>query len=160
MVAKVAATQANVLITGENGTGKEMIAREMPCIGVIDPRMMVTVDLGAVPETLFESELFGHVKGAFTDAHADQVREDRERPTGERCFLMKSETCPFHLQAKLLNVLQNRTITRLGESQIHPGRYAIDLCYQYGPGVQWWRTAPSGWICSTGSTPSSLNCRR
>ena len=72
MVEKIAQTDANVLITGENGTGKEMLAREIHGLSKRFKRDMVTVDMGAVTETLFESELFGHKKGAFTDAHADR----------------------------------------------------------------------------------------
>ena len=72
LVEKVAATDANILITGENGTGKEMLAREIHALSARHRKEMVSVDMGAITESLFESELFGHVKGAFTDAHADR----------------------------------------------------------------------------------------
>ena len=72
MVERVAATDANVLITGENGTGKELLAREIHRLSARNGKEMVSLDMGAIPDTLFESELFGHKKGAFTDAHADR----------------------------------------------------------------------------------------
>ena len=72
LVEKVAATDANILITGENGTGKEMLAREIHALSARHRKEMISVDMGAITESLFESELFGHVKGAFTDAHADR----------------------------------------------------------------------------------------
>lgn len=72
LIEKVAQTDANILITGENGTGKEMLAREIHALSERCRRNMVTVDMGAVTESLFESELFGHVKGSFTDAHSDR----------------------------------------------------------------------------------------
>ena len=72
LIEKVAQTDANILITGENGTGKEMLAREIHALSERCRRNMVTVDMGAVTESLFESELFGHVKGSFTEAHSDE----------------------------------------------------------------------------------------
>lgn len=89
---KVAPTDANILITGENGTGKEMLAREIHRISLRRQQEMVCVDMGAVSETLFESELFGHVKGAFTDAHADRPGkfEAAHRST---LFSMRLVTC-------------------------------------------------------------------
>ena len=73
LVEKVASTDANILITGENGTGKEMLAREIHSLSPRNRQEMVSVDMGAVTESLFESELFGHMKGSFTDAHADRA---------------------------------------------------------------------------------------
>lgn len=92
IVEKVAATDANILITGENGTGKEMLAREIHNRSARSGELMVSVDMGAVPETLFESELFGHVRGAFTDARADRAGNSR-LPTTARFSSTRSATC-------------------------------------------------------------------
>lgn len=115
MVEKVAATDANVLITGENGTGKEMLARELHRLSQRDGHPLVTVDMGAVTETLFESELFGHVKGAFTDARADRPGKFEAADHGT-LFLDEIGNLPYHLQAKLLTVLQRRSIVRVGNN--------------------------------------------
>lgn len=119
MVGKIAATPANVLITGENGTGKELIAREIHERSDRSSEIMVSVDLGAVPDTLFESELFGHVKGAFTDAHSDRLGKIETAHRGT-LFFDEIGNLSLPLQAKLLNVLQNRTITRLGSTEVIP----------------------------------------
>lgn len=117
-VEKIAPTDATVLITGENGTGKDVLAREIHLRSRRKARPMVCVDAGALTETLFESEIFGHVKGAFTDAHADHVGKF-EQADGGTLFLDEIGNIPLHLQAKLLRVLQNRTVTRVGsEKQI------------------------------------------
>ena len=115
MVEKVATTDANVLITGENGTGKEMLARELHRLSQRDGHPMVTVDMGAVTETLFESELFGHVKGAFTDARADRPGKFEAADHGT-LFLDEIGNLPYHLQAKLLTALQRRSIVRVGSN--------------------------------------------
>ena len=115
MVEKGAATDANVLITGENGTGKEMLARELHRLSQRDGHPMVTVDMGAVTETLFESELFGHVKGAFTDARADRPGKFEAADHGT-LFLDEIGNLPYHLQAKLLTALQRRSIVRVGSN--------------------------------------------
>lgn len=119
MVRKVAGTSANVLITGENGTGKELVAREIHVLSDRSNEIMVTVDLGAVPDSLFESELFGHVKGAFTDAHVDRCGKIETAHKGT-LFFDEIGNLSLPLQAKLLNVLQNRTISRLGSTEIIP----------------------------------------
>lgn len=119
MVERVAKTDANVLITGENGTGKEMLAREIHALSLRHNREMVAVDMGAVTETLFESELFGHVKGAFTDAHADRPGKF-EVAEGSTLFLDEIGNLPYHQQAKLLTVLQRRSIVRVGSNQTIP----------------------------------------
>lgn len=119
VVTKVAKTDANVLITGENGTGKEMLAREIHRLSLRSHREMISVDMGAVSESLFESELFGHEKGAFTDA-----RESRpgkfEAAGGSTLFLDEIGNLPIGLQAKLLATLQNREVTRLGSNRKIP----------------------------------------
>jgi transcriptional regulator with PAS, ATPase and Fis domain len=119
IVQKVAATDANILITGENGTGKELLAAEIHKRSGRAGELMISVDMGSVPETLFESELFGHVKGAFTDA-----REDRkgkfELASGGTLFLDEIGNLPLHLQSKLLSVLQSREISRIGSNSKIP----------------------------------------
>lgn len=113
LVSKVAGTDANVLITGENGTGKEMVAREIHRLSVRNGELFVMVDLSAVPETLFESELFGHRKGAFTDAYEDRTGRIAMANKGT-LFLDEIGNIPLNLQSKLLNVLQTRAITPVG----------------------------------------------
>ena len=119
VVTKVAKTDANVLITGENGTGKEMLAREIHRLSLRSRRQMVSVDMGAVSESLFESELFGHEKGAFTDAH--EMRAGKfEAADGSTLFLDEIGNLPLASQAKLLAALQNREIVRLGSNRRIP----------------------------------------
>jgi DNA-binding NtrC family response regulator len=114
-VSKVAATEANVLILGENGTGKELIAREIHAQSLRSTEVFVGVDMGALSETLFESELFGHRKGAFTDA--DDNKPGRlEIASGGSIFLDEIGNIPLHLQPKLLTALQNREIYPLGST--------------------------------------------
>lgn len=119
MVRKVAATDANVLITGENGTGKELIAREIHRLSERGSKILVPVDLGAVPDTLFESELFGHVKGAFTDARTDRCGKV-EAAHGGSLFFDEIGNLSLPLQAKLLSILENRSISRLGSTETRP----------------------------------------
>ena len=118
-VDKIASTDATVLITGENGTGKDVLAGEIHRMSLRALKPMVCVDAGALTETLFESELFGHVKGAFTDAHADH-KGKFEQADGGTLFLDEIGNIPLHLQAKLLRALQNRTITRVGDTKAIP----------------------------------------
>ncbi len=116
---KVASTEAVVLILGENGTGKELVAREVHRKSERYDRPFVKVDLGAVPETLFESELFGHMKGAFTDAR--ESRPGRlEIASGGTLFLDEIGNLDVTMQAKLLSVLQNNEITRIGSASPIP----------------------------------------
>ena len=116
---KIAPTDVTVLITGENGTGKDVLAREIHAHSLRSGKPMVAVDAGAITETLFESELFGHVKGAFTDAHTDHVGKF-EQADGGTLFLDEIGNIPLHLQAKLLRVIQNRSVVRVGGSQAIP----------------------------------------
>ena len=118
-VDKIAMTDASVLITGENGTGKDVLAREIHRLSGRSAMPMISVDLGAVPETLFESELFGHAKGAFTDAKTDFAGKF-EQAQGGTLFLDEIGNIPLHLQSKLLRVLQNRTVTRVGDTRSIP----------------------------------------
>ncbi|WP_127122568.1 sigma-54-dependent transcriptional regulator [Chryseotalea sanaruensis] len=116
IIDKVAKTDANVLILGENGTGKELIARAIHQRSLRKDKSFVSVDMGAITETLFESELFGHKKGAFTDA-----REDRpgrfELANGGTLFLDEIGNLSMSLQSKLLSALQSREVTRVGANQ-------------------------------------------
>ena len=145
---KIAPTDATVLITGENGTGKDVLAKEIHAHSLRSEKPMVAVDAGAITETLFESELFGHVKGAFTDAHADHTGKF-EQADGGTLFLDEIGNIPLHLQAKLLRAIQNRSIVRVGgtearpinirlicatnmdlEALVHQGRFREDLYYR------------------------------
>lgn len=119
IVTKVAKTDANVLITGENGTGKEMLAREIHRLSLRSRKEMINVDMGAVSESLFESELFGHEKGAFTDARESRAGKF-EAASGSTLFLDEIGNLPLSSQAKLLAALQNREITRLGSNRKIP----------------------------------------
>lgn len=116
IVERVAATDANILITGENGTGKEVLAREIHSLSSQCNREMISINMGAIPESLFESELFGHKKGAFTDAHSDRIGK-MEAANNSTLFMDEIGNMPLHLQAKLLTALQNRSITRLGTNE-------------------------------------------
>ena len=115
VVEKVAATDANILITGENGTGKEVLANEIHRLSARSSKKMLPVDMGAISETLFESELFGHVKGAFTDAKVDKPGKF-ELADGSTIFLDEIGNLSYSLQAKLLTALQRRSIVRVGGS--------------------------------------------
>ena len=116
MIKKVAVTDANVLITGENGTGKELIAKMIHRYSPRAAETLISVDMGAVTETLFESELFGHVKGAFTDAKADRSGKFEAADRGS-LFLDEIGNLSYPLQAKLLSALQTRHITRVGSNK-------------------------------------------
>ena len=113
VVERVAATDANILITGENGTGKELLAREIHRLSARNGKGMVALDMGAIPELLFESELFGHKKGAFTDAYSDRDGK-MVAANGSTLFMDEIGNLPLHLQAKMLVALQNRMVTPLG----------------------------------------------
>lgn len=119
LIEKVAGTDANILITGENGTGKEMLAREIHALSNRTQHEMISVDMGAITESLFESELFGHVKGSFTDAHTDRVGKF-EAADKSTLFLDEIGNLPFHLQAKLLTAIQRRSIVRVGSNTPTP----------------------------------------
>ncbi|MDD4514271.1 sigma-54 dependent transcriptional regulator [Massilibacteroides sp.] len=119
LIEKVAITDANILITGENGTGKEMLAREIHALSKRNRKVMIPVDMGAITESLFESELFGHVKGAFTDANTDRPGKFEAANEGT-LFLDEIGNLPYHLQAKLLTVLQSRSVVRVGSNKPVP----------------------------------------
>ena len=115
-IEKIAPTDASVLITGENGTGKDILAKEIHNLSSRANKQLIAVDAGALTETLFESELFGHVKGAFTDAKSDHVGKF-ELADHSTLFLDEIGNIPLHLQAKLLRALQNRKITKVGDTK-------------------------------------------
>ena len=148
LVKKVATTDANILIFGENGTGKEVLASEIHRLSNRNKEQMITVDMGAISETLFESELFGHTKGAFTDAKTDRPGKF-ETANNSSLFLDEIGNLPLHMQAKLLTVLQRRKVIRLGSNQevsinirlisatnqdidemIQKGEFRMDLMYR------------------------------
>jgi two-component system response regulator HydG len=119
-IAKVAPTDANILILGENGTGKELIARAIHRQSLRNKEVFISVDIGAITESLFESELFGHKKGAFTDAAEDRAGRF-EVASGGTLFLDEIGNLNLQMQSKLLGALQNRQITRVGSNR------AIDI---------------------------------
>ena len=117
---KVAKTEANILLVGENGTGKELIAREIHLLSDRSDQVFVHLDLGALSESLFESELFGYKKGAFTDAKEDRMGRF-ELASGGTLFLDEIGNVPMHLQTKLLTAIQNKQIVPLG------GNLSVDV---------------------------------
>ena len=118
VVQRIGPSDANVLITGENGTGKEVIARSLHAVSNRSSKPLVSVNAGALPEGLFESELFGHVRGAFTDAKTDRVGRF-ELADGGTLFLDEISNVPMNLQAKLLRVLETGEFERVGSSKTH-----------------------------------------
>ena len=119
VIGKVAQTDANILVLGENGTGKEIIAREIHRKSKRSRESFVSVDIASVSDNLFESELFGHARGAFTDAKEDRMGRF-ESASGGTLFLDEIGNVPLNMQAKILSVLQNREITRLGSPKSIP----------------------------------------
>jgi DNA-binding NtrC family response regulator len=145
---KVAGTDANVLVLGENGTGKELVARAIHHRSLRNDQIFVSVDLGAIAETLFESELFGHRKGAFTDAREDRAGRF-EVASGGTLFLDEIGNLSLQMQAKLLGALETMSVTRVGsdkpikvdarvicatnmtpEAMRDPARFRQDLLYR------------------------------
>lgn len=148
LLRKTASSDANVLITGENGTGKDLLAKEIHLNSKRSKNIFLPVDMGSISETLFESELFGHVKGAFTDAKSDHEGKFETANNGT-LFLDEIGNIPINLQSKLLRVLQDRTITRVGDNKpipidirlvcatnmnliqmLHQGKFREDLYYR------------------------------
>ncbi len=118
-IKKVAGTDANILILGENGTGKELVARALHRHSQRDGEVFISVDMGSISETLFESELFGHIKGAFTDARQDRPGRF-EVASGGTLFLDEIGNLPMPLQSKILRVIETRQVTRLGSNKSIP----------------------------------------
>jgi len=119
LIGKAAPTDANVLVLGANGTGKELVAREVHRRSRRSEEPFITVDLGAISETLFESELFGHARGAFTDAHKDRIGRF-QIASGGTLFLDEIGNLPMHLQGKLLSVLEQREVLPVGSNEPIP----------------------------------------
>ena len=119
MVERVSTTDANILITGENGTGKDMLAHEIHRLSNRQEGPFVSVDMGAITESLFESELFGHVKGSFTDAHADRIGRF-EAADGGTLFLDEIANLPLHMQPKLLTAIQKLSFVKVGSNVPQP----------------------------------------
>jgi DNA-binding NtrC family response regulator len=115
-ITRIGPSDVNVLITGEHGTGKEIVAQTLHALSSRASRSLVTVNTGALPEGTFESELFGHIKGAFTDARADRIGRF-ELADGGTIFLDEIGNVPFHQQAKLLRALESGAIERVGSSR-------------------------------------------
>ncbi|WP_276390042.1 sigma-54-dependent transcriptional regulator [Eudoraea chungangensis] len=116
---KVAKTDVNILITGENGTGKELIARELHRMSSRSSEVFIPVDMGSISETLFESELFGHLKGAFTDAKEDRIGKFEAANAGT-LFLDEIGNLSLQTQAKLLSAIQNKTVVKVGSNKAIP----------------------------------------
>lgn len=116
LVKKVAKTDVNVLITGENGTGKELIARELHRLSARKKEVFIGVDMGSIAENLFESELFGHTKGSFTDAKEDRAGKFEAAHQGS-LFLDEMGNLSLQMQAKLLSAIQNKSIVRVGSNK-------------------------------------------
>ena len=116
LVRKVAKTDVNVLITGENGTGKELIARELHQRSARSSEVFISVDMGSISENLFESELFGHIKGSFTDAKEDRAGKF-EAADGGTLFLDEIGNLSLQAQAKLLSAIQNKTVVPVGSNK-------------------------------------------
>jgi len=119
LIERCAPTDANVLILGENGTGKELVAREVHTQSLRCDHVFMSVDLGAISESLFESELFGHKKGAFTGANENRIGR-LQAANGGTLFLDEIGNIPLHLQAKLLTVLEQRLVTPIGANAPQP----------------------------------------
>src|SRR5205809_1018950 len=116
LIAQIGPSDANVLVTGEHGTGKEVVARTLHALSARATKPMVTVNAGGLSEGIFESELFGHVKGAFTDARADRIGRF-ELGDGSTLFLDEIANVPMNLQAKMLRVLEVGEMERVGSSK-------------------------------------------
>ncbi len=159
LISRAGPTDANVLVLGENGTGKELVARELHRQSLRADKVMLTVDLGAVSEDLIDSELFGHVKGAFTDARADRVGRI-QAADGGTLFLDEIGNLPLRLQPKLLTVLEQRQVTPVGANKPVPVDIRVIAATNLPPREAARRSAISGRICCSGSIPSRSSCRR
>ena len=163
-VEKLRDTDANILILGENGTGKDIIARLLYRHSPRSGKPFVTIDLGSIPEQLFESELFGYEKGAFTDARKAKAGR-MEVATGGTLFLDEIGNLSLPMQAKLLTAIEKRQISRLGSTQSTPAVHRVrpSTCGSSAPPMptsdEWWRKGVSGRICSTASIPLNYTFR-
>jgi len=180
LIARVGPSDANILITGEHGTGKDVVARTLHALSPRAGRPMVTVNAGGLPEGIFESELFGHIKGAFTDAKSDRVGRF-ELAEGGTLFLDEIANVPMNLQAKLLRVLETGELERVGSSttrrvdvrvlsatnadvqaEVSAGRFREDLLFRLNtieialPPLRCLRSATAS--SSRASSPSRCRC--
>ena len=126
----VAPTDANILILGENGTGKELAAWALHNESLRNRTHFIHVDLGSIPETLFEAELFGHTRGAFTDAREERAGRF-ETASGGTLFLDEIGNLSLPLQAKILTAIQNREVVRIGSNHPIPDKYQAYFSHQY-----------------------------
>jgi len=127
-IEKVAKTDANVLILGENGTGKELVARALHRNSNRAEEVFLGIDMGAISETLFESELFWHVRGAFTDAKKDRPGRFEVASDGT-LFLDEIGNLSLPLQAKLLSVIEKKEVVRVGSNKSRSVECSLDLCH-------------------------------
>ncbi|QYE34583.1 sigma-54 dependent transcriptional regulator [Polymorphobacter sp. PAMC 29334] len=132
LIEKAGPTDANVLILGENGTGKELVARELHRLSRRAAGVMVSVDLGAISESLFDAEMFGHVKGAFTDARGDRIGR-LQAADGGTLFLDEVGNLPLHLQPKLLSALEQRQVMPVGANRPVPIDVRVVSATNLGP---------------------------
>ena len=159
LIERAGPTDANVLILGENGTGKELVARELHRRSRRAGQPMVSVDLGAVAENLFECELFGHVKGAFTDARADRIGRMQAADSGT-LFLDEIGNLPLHLQPKLLTALEQRQVVPVGANKPVPIDVRVIAATNCPAEQLGRREAASARTCCSASTRSRSSCRR
>ena len=159
LIAQVGPSDANVLITGEHGTGKEIVAKLLHAASPRARMPLVAVNAGGLPEGTFESEIFGHVKGAFTDARTDRIGRF-ELANGGTLFLDEIANVPLRQQAKLLRVLETGELERVGSSQTRARGCAHSLCHQCACCTRRPRPATFAKTCSSASTPSRFICPR
>lgn len=152
-IAKLKDTDANILILGENGTGKDLIARALFHHSPRCNQVFISIDLGSIPEQLFESELFGYEKGAFTDARRDKPGR-MEVASGGTLFLDEIGNLSLPMQAKLLTAIEKRQILRLGATRSVPIDVRLISATNMAS-MRWYRKELSGRICCTGSIRSS-----
>ena len=158
-IARIGPSDANVLITGEHGTGKEVVAQMLHGLSARAARSLVAVNTGALPEGTFESELFGHVKGAFTDARTDRIGRF-ELADGGTLFLDEIANVPLRQQAKLLRVLETGEMERVGSSQTRRVNVRVLSATNADLHAEVAARAASATTCCSVSTPSRFICRR
>ena len=159
LIAQVGPSDANVLITGEHGTGKEIVAKLLHAASPRARMALVAVNAGGLPEGTFESEIFGHVKGAFTDARTDRIGRF-ELANGGTLFLDEIANVPLRQQAKLLRVLETGELERVGSSQTRRVDVRVLSATNAQPARRRPRPATFAKTCSSASTRSRFTCPR
>ena len=159
VIARVGPSDANVLVSGENGTGKSLVAQALHAVSPRTTRPMVTVNAGGMAEGVFESELFGHVRGAFTDAKADRVGRF-ELADGSTLFLDEIANVPSSQQAKLLRVIETGEFERVGSSRTRKVDVRIVSATNADLATPRSRPDASARTCCSASTRSRSCCRR